>query len=399
VTGRQPPSTTAAAGDRLVVRVESRLAAVDAAAWDRLDHAPSPFLRHGWLAALEESGSVGPASGWHPAYVLVEDAAGALVGGTAAWIKEHSYGEYIFDFAWAGAAGRFGVRYYPKVVVASPATPATGRRILVAPGADPDAVTAAVIAGVQAVADQVQASSVHWLFCTAEEERRLVEAGYAARASYQFHWHNRGYRGWDDFAAALASRKRKQFRKERARVAAAIDGVAWVPGRELDAARLDALDRYYRATVDEHGGQQYLQPGFFHALAARLPDELWFAEVTAGGDRIAGALFLETAQALYGRYWGCDRHLEFLHFETAYYAGIERCIARGLPLFEAGAQGEHKLLRGFEPAPTRSAHWFRDRRMAAAIDDFLVRERVAVERQMQELAAAGPYRQEDGDGG
>ncbi len=377
------------------VRIEPHIANIERAAWDALDHGPSPFLRHGFLTALETSGSVGPRTGWGPAYVVVEDAAGAVVGATAAWIKGHSYGEYIFDWSWASAAARFGVAYYPKIVVAAPVTPANGRRMLIAPGVDAAAVSAALIVGVRALADQVGASSIHWLFCTEDEEARLVDAGYAARATYQFHWRNRGYADFDGFLGALASRKRKQLRKERARVAAAIDGVVWVPGRALDADALDALDRYYRATVDDHGGHDYLQPGFFHALARELPDETWFAEARAGGARIAGALFFETPQGLYGRYWGCDRKLELLHFEVAYYAGIERAIARGLPLFEAGAQGEHKLLRGFEPALTRSAHWIREPRFRAAIADFLVRESAGVAEHMRELAAAGPYRQGD----
>jgi predicted N-acyltransferase len=373
------------------VRIETRIAKIDRAAWDRLDHGPSPFLRHGFLTALEGSGSVGRGSGWAPAYVLVEED-GALVGATAAWVKGHSYGEYIFDWSWASAARRFGVEYYPKVVVAAPMTPANGARILLAPGVDADRVSAAVIAGVRAVADDVGASSVHWLFCTEDEERRLRAAGFEARATFQFHWRDRGYRTFDDFLGALASRKRKQIRKERARVHAAIEGITWVPGRELTADQLDALDVFYRTTVEEHGGHDYLRPGFFHRLAKELPDETLFAEVRAGGARIAGALFFETPQGLYGRYWGSERQLEFLHFETAYYAGIERCIARGIPLFEAGAQGEHKLLRGFEPALTRSAHWMRDPRFHAAIADFLARERGVVARQMEELAEAGPYR-------
>jgi len=377
------------------VRILSSIAGVPRAAWDALDHGPSPFLRHGFLTALEASDSVGRGTGWDPAYLVVEDPAGAVIGGTAAWIKMHSYGEYIFDWSWASAASRFGVEYYPKIVVAAPITPANGKRMLIAPGADAAQVSAALMFGVRELADQVEASSIHWLFCTDEEEARLCEAGYTARATYQFHWQNRGYQDFDGFLGALASRKRKQLRKERARVAAAIDGVTWVAGKDLDAGALEAMDRYYRSTVEEHGGHDYLRPGFFHALARELPDETWFAEARAGGERIAGALFLETAQGLYGRYWGCDRHVDLLHFEVAYYAGIDRAIARGLPLFEAGAQGEHKLLRGFEPALTRSAHWFRDPRFAAAIRDFLRRESVNVVEHMRQLAEAGPYRSED----
>ena len=376
------------------MRIEARISRIDRESWDGLEHGASPFLRHGFLAALEASGSVGRGTGWAPVYLIVEDASGAVLGATAAFLKGHSYGEYIFDWSWASAAGRFGVDYYPKLVIAAPMTPATGNRILVAPGADPEVVTAALAAAVHAVAEDAGASSIHWLFCTAEEEARLARHGFAPRATFQFHWRNRGYASFDDFLAQLASRKRKQLRKERARVAAAIDEIRWIAGRDLDEAQLDALDRYYRTTVEAHGGHDYLREGFFHRLAAELPDEVQFAEVRAGGARIAGALFLETAAGLYGRYWGADRHVELLHFETAYYAGIDRCIARGLPLFEAGAQGEHKLLRGFEPARTHSAHWIRDPRLFAAIRDFLARERAGVDAHMAELAAAGPYRKD-----
>lgn len=378
----------------LTARVVPTIAEVDRAAWDRLDHGPSPFLRHGFLTALEGSGSIGGRSGWTPAYLLVE-AGAALVGAVAAFVKRHSYGEYIFDWSWAGAAERAGLDYYPKLVVAAPITPATGRRLLIAPDADRAAVTAALVEGVRQIADVARCSSIHWLFCTADEQAALADAGFLPRASFQFHWHARGYATWDDFLGALASRKRKQLRKERAKVHAAIDGVRWIPGGELTAAQLDRVDRWYRSTTLEHGGHDYLRPGFFHAVARELPELVWVAEVARGGAAVAGALFFETPHALYGRYWGTDVELDCLHFETAYYAGIERCIARGLPLFEAGAQGEHKLVRGFEPSPTYSAHWLRHPGLHAAIEDFCARERAGVAQQMAELAAYGPYRQGD----
>ncbi|MBK9030517.1 MAG: GNAT family N-acetyltransferase [Myxococcales bacterium] len=378
----------------LAVRVVPKITSVDAAAWDRLDHGPSPFLRHGFLAALEASGSIGKRSGWQPAYILVE-ADGVLLGAVAAFVKLHSYGEYIFDWAWAGAAERGGIAYYPKLVVAAPITPATGRRILLAPEADRARTTELLAAAVRAVADETGCSSIHWLFCDADEQAALAELGFLPRASFQFHWHNRGYPSWDGFLGALASRKRKQLRKERARVHAAIDGVRWVPGAALTTAQLDNVDRWYRSTTEEHGGHDYLRPGFFHRVAAALPDETWVAEVEVGGKAVAGALFFETPGGLYGRYWGSDVELDCLHFETAYYSGIERCIARGIPLFEAGAQGEHKLVRGFEASPTYSAHWLRHPGLHAAIDDFVARERGAVAQQMTELNAYGPYRQGD----
>jgi hypothetical protein len=388
---------------KIIARAVSSVAEVDAAGWDGLDHGASPFLRHGFLRALEESGSIDAASarkrrsGWSGLYLLAEQG-GRLVGGVPAFIKDHSYGEYIFDWAWANAAERAGQRYYPKLVIAAPATPATGHRMLIAPGADASAVRAVLIAAVRALADEVGCSSIHWLFCTQAEQAELAEAGFFPRASLQFHWHNRGYRTFDDFLGQLKSRKRKQLRKERERARAAIEHLSWISGPEIDRDQLDDLDRFYRNTTDQHGGRDYLRPGFFHALAKHLPDAMRMVEVVAGGKRVAGALFLETDRALYGRYWGADVHVDLLHFETAYYAGIERAIERALPLFEAGAQGEHKLLRGFDPVPTYSAHWLRHPGLSAAIADYTRREAVAVADQIAELARFGPYRSEqDGE--
>ena len=394
----------ASSSTKLVVRAVGSVADLDATAWDGLDHGPSPFLRHGFLRALEDSGSIDPisgpgslakrrkASGWNSVYLVAEQD-GVLVGAVAAFVKTHSYGEYIFDWGWASASERAGIRYYPKLVIAAPNTPATGPRILLSRTCDAAVVRSVLIAAVRQLADDTECSSIHWLFCTADEQRQLAEAGFAPRASMQFHWHNHSYASFDGFLGALKSRKRKQLRKEHDRARAAIDTLAWVSGRELDNKQLDDLDRFYRSTTDQHGGRDYLRPGFFHRLAETLPDAMQMVEVIAKGKRIAGALFLETPAALYGRYWGSDVHLDLLHFETAYYAGIERAIVRNIPLFEAGAQGEHKLLRGFLPSPTYSAHWMRHPGLAAAIEDHLEREAMAVQHEITELAKFAPYRE------
>jgi uncharacterized protein len=376
----------------LEVRAVGSVKDLPAAAWDGLDHGPSPFLRHGFLKALEDSGSIGKRSGWIPVFLLAERA-GVLVGAVAAFVKSHSYGEYIFDWGWASASERAGLRYYPKLVIAAPHTPATGPRILLARDAGP-AVRTALIAAIQAVADDAECSSIHWLFCTAEEQALLAQAGYFARATLQFHWRNRDYADFDGFLGALKSRKRKQLRKERERARGAIDRLAWLAGADISQAQLDAMDRFYRNTTDAHGGRDYLRPGFFHRLAETLPEAMRVVEVTKGTRAIAGALFLETPQALYGRYWGAEVHVDLLHFETAYYAGIERAIEQRIPLFEAGAQGEHKLLRGFEPSPTYSAHWIRHPGLAAAVEDYTRRERAAMTHELEELAKLGPYRAE-----
>jgi hypothetical protein len=377
------------------VRRESDLAGVAPAAWNALGHAPSPFLEHGFLRALERSGSVGRVAGWEPHYLLAEEVGRGgreLVGAVVAYVKWHSYGEYIFDWGWADAAARAGIAYYPKLVIAAPMTPATGRRLLVAPGADEPAVCAALLAAVRALADARGCSSIHWLFPTAAEHALLADHGYAPRASFQFHFRNPGHRSFDEFLAALASRKRKQVRKERERARAAVDELCFVDGAALDREQLDAIDRYYRGTVAAHGGIDYLQPGFFHLLAELMPERLCVSAALRGGRLIAGALFFETGHGLYGRYWGCDEDVPFLHFETAYYAAIERCIARGIPLLEAGAQGAHKLVRGFAPAATCSNHWLRHPGLAEAVQRFLRREAAAVARQMEQLNDCTPFR-------
>ncbi|HEY4181538.1 MAG TPA: GNAT family N-acetyltransferase [Kofleriaceae bacterium] len=382
------------------------------AAWDALDHGPSPFLRVGFLSALEGSGSIDAASargmekkrgrrggsGWTSVYLLAE-VGGRLVGAVPAFVKSHSYGEYIFDWGWANAAAQNGIDYYPKLVIAAPATPATGARMLLAPGLGPaaDSVRAALVAGVRALADDTRCSSIHWLFNTKEEQDQLKDHGFFGRTTHQFHWKNRAYKTFDDFLGQLTSRKRKQLRKERQRAQATVGSFQWRAGGELTQDELDDLDRFYRHTTDNHGGRDYLRPSFFHLAAKELPDALQFLQVIRDGKRVAGALFFETDKALYGRYWGTDVQVDLLHFETAYYAGIDRAIAKQLPLFEAGAQGEHKLLRGFEPSPTYSSHWIRHPGLSAAIEEHCEREAEAMTLELAEMAKLGPYRQADGD--
>jgi len=364
---------------------------------------------------------VGPSAGWDPHYLLVHGelpaarrsspdqadpspngGAPTLLGAVAAYVKDHSYGEYIFDFQWARASTSSGIPYYPKLVIAAPATPATGRRILLHPDLDAagrEAVSARLIAAVRELAQDSGCYSTHWLFTSADERDLLVAAGFAARASFQFHWHNqvpgqaRAYACFDEFLGQLTSRKRKQIRKERSRARAAVDAIVFVPGAELDAAALAALDRFYRRTTGVYGGRQYLRPGFFKALVELAPERVQFLQAVRAGKTIAGALFLETEAGLYGRYWGCDEDVEFLHFEAAYYAGIERCIERGLPLFEAGAQGEHKLLRGFMPAICHSAHELRHPGLDRGVRDFLREESIAIARHVEQLSSYAPYKQ------
>ncbi len=387
------------AGDPVNVRVRCvrDIAEIDKQAWDGLMHGPSPFLRHGFLHALQLSGSIGPGSGWHPYYLVAEtdEITPRLVAAVPAFVKSHSYGEYIFDWGWARGAEQAGISYYPKLVVAAPVTPATGNRILCSPHVDPQTATLALTTLVRELAAEAGCSSVHWLFVTAEEQQRLAEFGFQPRASYQFHWHNRNYESFDGFLGALKSRKRKQLRKERRVAKEAFDHLEFVPGADLTKKQIDRLDRFYRRTTSCHGGMDYLRPGFFHHLAELLPEEMQLCQVVNGTKIIAGALYLETEHGLYGRYWGCEQDINMLHFEVAYYSGIERCIEKNIPLFEAGAQGEHKLLRGFEPSPTYSSHWIRDPDLARAIYAHLAEEKHHVKARMERLAEYGPYRQAD----
>jgi predicted N-acyltransferase len=253
-------------------------------------------------------------------------------------------------------------------------------------------VTQALVAGVLEIAKEAQCSGIHWLFATKDECQRLCALGFAERASYQFHWHNRGYESFEDFLATLTSRKRKQIRKERRRALAEIDELEFVAGGDLTKGDLAAMDRLYRNNVWAHGGMDYLHKGFFHRLAEYSPDRLLFARARRGARTVAGGIYLETEHGLYGRYWGCSEQIEFLHFEVAYYAGIERCIERGTPLFEAGAQGEHKLVRGFEPSRTYSCHFLCLPQLDEAIRGFLREEAPEVENRMAGLSEYGPYK-------
>jgi hypothetical protein len=388
----------------LTIRLLRDLAGVDPAQWDALDHGSSPFLEHGFVRALERSGSIGASAGWDPYYVIAEVVdegaqSARLVGAVAAFVKDHSYGEYIFDFGWARAAMRAGVRYYPKLVVAAPVTPATGPRILLSPQLPDElrkAVAVGLVAAVRELADQLDVSSIHWLFCTQAEHELLGELDYLPRASFQFHFVNEGYADFDAFLGTLASRKRKQIKKERHRALEAVDGaVQFVRGDELDERELDLLDRFYRRTTYAHGGQDYLRPGFFHLLAELAPHRMRFARVREGGCTVAGALYLQGDDVLFGRYWGCAKEIPFLHFEVAYYAGVEHCITQGLRKFEAGAQGEHKLLRGFVPSPTYSNHWIRHPGLRGAVRDFLASERSELPGYMDELGRFAPFKKTD----
>jgi predicted N-acyltransferase len=374
---------------------------VPAGEWDALVEPDDPFLEHAFLLALERSGSVGRGTGWLPRFVLVHEAdeagkAGRLVGAVPLYLKSHSYGEFVFDWSWAGAAARAGIAYYPKLVAAVPFTPVTGQRLLTHPEVDRPGLLPRLIEGLRETARKTDASSIHVLFCRDDELGALQAAGFDPRLGLQFHWTNRDgqpYDSFDDFLSAFRSRNRKQVRKERA--VAAGHGLQLVTrtGPELTNQDWEALESFYDANIDKHGGARYLTPAFFQELRRHLAERVVASLAYRPGDPhpVAGTLNFERGRHLYGRYWGSLEEREMLHFELCYYQLIERAITRGHLRFEAGAQGEHKLKRGLEPTPTLSAHWIQDRGLASAVGRFLQAERAATVQEIAEYQQLSPY--------
>ncbi len=379
------------------IEILSSITGVTAPVWDALVGDDDPFVEHSFLAALETSQSVGADSGCVPRLVLARDG-GQLLGAVPLYLKTHSYGEYIFDWAWADAAHRAGIQYYPKLVAAVPFTPVTGHRMLVAPGADVAAVGAELLRGVRTVADAERASSVHFLFCTDEERQILAgdqNTRYVPRLSMQFHWENRRdepFESFDDYLSTFRSRNRKQVRKERA--AAAAHGLSFrtATGAELDTEDWAALQRFYAINVARHQGIEYLQPAFFEIIRETLGHRVVATLAYRGSQAVAGTINFEKGRHLYGRYWGCLEEFEMLHFELCYYQLIERAIEHGYTRFEAGAQGEHKLKRGLLPSFTYSAHWIRHPELAAAIGEFVVAEATAITERTALYATHSPFR-------
>ena len=371
----------------VLARIAPGVGAIDAAAWDACADAGNPFVGHTFLSILEESESATARAGWQPIPVLVDGGDGAPAAIAPAYAKSHSQGEYVFDHAWADAWERAGGSYYPKLQVAVPFTPVPGPRLLLRePAAAP-----ALIAALEAVTDQHGLSSAHATFVAPDQVPLFESAGWLIRRGTQFHWRNRGYAHFDDFLAALSSRKRKAIRKERA---AALDGltVRHVTGAELSEADWDAFWIFYQDTGSRKWGRPYLTRAFFSLLGERMADKVLLILAERDGRPIAGALNLIGADTLYGRYWGCTEDVPFLHFELCYYQAIEAAIARGLSTVEAGAQGEHKLARGYEPAATWSAHYIPDPGFRRAVAEFLAREREAVESDEAFLGEMTPFR-------
>ncbi|MDQ3074516.1 MAG: GNAT family N-acetyltransferase [Pseudomonadota bacterium] len=366
----------------LVARVARGVAALDAAPWDALAGRDDPFLSHAFLALLETSRSVGDDAGWTPLPILVERG-GAIIAAAPAYLKAHSQGEYVFDQGWAEAWQRSGQAYYPKLQVAVPFTPVPGRRLL--------GDRTAMLAAIEAVTVQNRLSSAHITFCDADDLAAGEARGWLRRDGLQYHWFNRDYASFDDFVAALSSRKRKAIRKERA---AACEGLEIVTlrGAEILSEHLTAMWHFYQDTGSRKWGRPYLTHQWFDQVSAALGDAVVLMLALRNGQPIAGALNFVGESALYGRYWGAAEEVPFLHFELSYYRAIDFAIAHGLQSVQAGAQGEHKLARGYEPVVTSSLHYIPDAGFRRAVADFVVREREAIASEMEWAREALPYR-------
>lgn len=371
----------------LTARIADGVAAIPADQWDACAGAANPFVGHAFLTALERSGSVGGRSGWQPIPIVVDGADGAPAAIAPAYAKTHSQGEYVFDHGWADAWERAGGSYYPKLQVAAPFTPVPGPRLLLR---DP-AAAPALIAAIEAVTDRHQLSSAHATFVAPAQLPAFEAAGWLIREGTQFHWTNNGYATFDDFLDALASRKRKAIRKERAAAVAGLT-IRHLTGNAIGEREWDAFWTFYQDTGSRKWGRPYLTRAFFPMLGAALGERVLLILAERDGVPIAGALNLIGADTLYGRYWGCTEDVPFLHFELCYYQAIDAAIARGLASVEAGAQGEHKLARGYAPVPTWSAHYIPDPNFRRAVADFVARERAAVESEQTFLEELTPFR-------
>ena len=379
--------------DSLAVRVISSLCEVPAADWNACA-GDNPFVSHAFLSALEDSGSATAETGWLPQHLVLPDPQGGLLGCVPLYLKNHSYGEYIFDWNWADAYERAGGRYYPRLQCAVPFTPATGPRLLVNPAADRREVTAGLAAAMLELARRHKVSSLHVTFLTGQEYETLGDFGFLQRLGVQYHWRNRDYADFDGFLADLASRKRKAIRKERRKVAESGISLRPLSGREIEARHWDAFFEFYMATADRKWGQPYLTREFFHLLGERLGERVVLMVAEQAGELVAGALNLRSDTTLYGRNWGCLGQFKFLHFETCYYQAIDYAIAQGLASVEAGAQGEHKIQRGYLPTPVHSAHWIAEPNFSGAVEEFLARERRAITQEIDYLAGHSPFRDE-----
>lgn len=385
---------------QITISTHESLTAIDPADWDACAcpeaanaRPRDPFSTYRFLSALERSGSVGVGSGWQPLYLTAEQD-GQIIGCAPMYGKSHSQGEYIFDHNWAHAYERAGGRYYPKMQIAVPFTPVTGRRFLTRPGYE-DVARAALVQGAIQVSEQNAVSSLHVTFCTSDEAEAGERMGLFRRASSQFHWENHDYDSFDEFLAQLSSRKRKNIRKERARAQEFGGEIRLLTGAQIERHHWDAVWEFYQDTGARKWGTPYLTRKFFDLAHETLRDDILLILAERDGVPVAGALNWIGQEALYGRYWGCSEDHPCLHFELCYYQAMDFAIAQKLKAVEAGAQGEHKLARGYLPVTTHSLHWIRDPGFAQAIAEYLVAERRAIDQDIEVLTSYGPFRKNE----
>ena len=376
----------------LTLTLHKAVGDIPAAEWDACAGGNNPFVSHAFLAAVEDSGSADSRTGWLPQHAVLTNAAGIIVAAAPMYAKSHSYGEYVFDHGWANAFERAGGSYYPKLQVASPFSPVPGPRLLIRP--DTGIPPAALADALQQACRQLDLSSVHITFCTEAEYNALGDAGWLQRLGLQFHWDNNNYADFDGFLAALSSRKRKVLKRERRDAnACGLEFIA-LRGPEISKAQWAAFYGFYTSTVDRKWGSAYLTKSFFPLLGERLGDQVVLMLALKAGKPIAGALNLMGSDTLYGRNWGCTEEFPFLHFELCYYRAIDFAIAHNLKRVEAGAQGEHKIQRGYLPQPTYSAHWIAHTGLRRAVANFLTEERAEKLAHMRALAEFSPFRRD-----
>lgn len=359
--------------------------------WNRLAGPENPFLRYEFLVALERNGCVGGDSGWRPNHLLVHQA-GRLVGAAPMYLKDHSYGEFVFDWAWAEAYMRVGLPYYPKLVIAVPFTPVTGNRLLVCPYSDVQRVTQAITDGIVAHTEHEKVSSLHCLFTNPADTEQLASRGFSRRTGYQFHWHNHEYEDFGEFLSRLTSKRRKEIKRERREVARADLDIRTLGGHDISEAEWSAYNQLYRSTYDRKWGFPSLTLGFFKEVGHTMPESVVLTMVRSAGREIAGALSFRGPNSLFGRHWGCTKFYHSLHFEVCYYRPIDYCIRHGLKGFEAGAQGEHKISRGFLPVRTWSTHWIEHEGFREAVGKFVKSEEREVARYIAAANEHSPYK-------
>lgn len=376
------------------VAIHRRISEIGRAAWDACAGPDNPFVAFDFLDALEESGSVADRAGWAPHHLTVADEAGETAAAMPLYLKTHSQGEYVFDWSWADAYEKAGGQYYPKLQCASPFSPVTGPRLLVRPDVDPDEGRRMLLGGALTLCERLGASSLHVTFPHEEDWRFLGDAGLLQRQDQQYHWFNNGYADFEAFLAALSSGRRKTVKRERRLAQAAVDEIVALTGPDLTEAHWDAFYGFYMDTGGRKWGRPYLNRAFFSLLGERMADKVLLIMARRGGRWVAGALNLIGGDCLIGRNWGCAEDIPFLHFELCYYQAIEHAIRLGLPRVEAGAQGQHKIARGYLPAAVYSAHWIADPALREPVRRYLDQERAAVRQEMDWLAEEfSPFRQ------